>query len=70
MTRGSSFIGSMGETLSTSVGTLKESKKMLVAAMIEWWITQLMSELNYNELLIFFLTYRTYISPIGPTLGP
>lgn len=38
------------------------SKRVLVAATIERWIAQLTSELNYDELLIFFLTYRTYIS--------
>ena len=37
---------------------------MLVAATIERWIVQLTSELNYDELLIFFLTYRTYISAV------
>ena len=34
---------------------------MLVATTIEQWIAQLTSELNYNELLIFFLTYCTYV---------
>ncbi|OJT12320.1 hypothetical protein TRAPUB_11095 [Trametes pubescens] len=42
----------------------KESKRMLVAATIERWIAQLTSELNYDELLIFFLTYRTYVSAV------
>ncbi len=37
---------------------------MLVAATIERWIAQLTSELNYDELLIFFLTYRTYVSAV------
>jgi Gdp/GTP exchange factor required for growth at low temperatures len=40
------------------------SKRILAAATIERWIAQLTSELNYDELLIFFLTYRTYISPL------
>ena len=48
---------------SSSVRT-KETKKMLVAATIERWIAQLTSELNYDELLIFFLTYRTYVSAV------
>ena len=39
-------------------------RKALIAATIERWIAQLTSELNYDELLIFFLTYRTYISAI------
>ena len=42
----------------------KETKRMLVAATIERWIAQLTSELNYDELLIFFLTYRTYVSAV------
>ncbi|KAF5329123.1 hypothetical protein D9758_017145 [Tetrapyrgos nigripes] len=36
--------------------------KVLVAATIERWIAQLTSDLNYDELLDFFLTYRTYIT--------
>lgn len=39
-------------------------QKVLVAATIERWIAQLTSDLNYDELLIFFLTYRTYISAV------
>jgi Gdp/GTP exchange factor required for growth at low temperatures len=39
-------------------------QKVLVAATIERWIAQLTSELNYDELLNFFLTYRTYISAV------
>ncbi|TFY78533.1 hypothetical protein EWM64_g5480 [Hericium alpestre] len=38
--------------------------KALVAATIERWIAQLTSELNYDELLVFFLTYRTYIGAV------
>lgn len=38
--------------------------KVLIAATIERWIAQLTSELNYDELLIFFLTYRTYVSAV------
>lgn len=44
------------------ISTGEGPKKVLVAATIERWIAQLTSELNYDELLIFFLTYRTYIS--------
>ncbi|KAJ7146148.1 hypothetical protein C8R44DRAFT_8509 [Mycena epipterygia] len=40
------------------------SPKILVAATIERWIAQLTSDLNYDELLNFFLTYRTYISAV------
>ncbi|KAF7373596.1 hypothetical protein MSAN_00570000 [Mycena sanguinolenta] len=39
-------------------------QKVLVAATIERWIAQLTSELNYDELLNFFLTYRTYIKAL------
>ncbi|KAJ7456961.1 hypothetical protein FB451DRAFT_1275377 [Mycena latifolia] len=51
------------------VPTLKLSsedsaQKILVAATIERWIAQLTSDLNYDELLNFFLTYRTYISAV------
>ncbi len=41
-----------------------EFQKILVAASIERWIAQLTSELNYDELLDFFLTYRTYIDAV------
>ncbi|KAG8932520.1 hypothetical protein FRC02_000973 [Tulasnella sp. 418] len=39
-------------------------QKAIVAATIERWIAQLTSELNYIELLDFFLTYRVYIRAI------
>jgi len=39
-------------------------RKALIAATIERWIAQLTSELNYDELLVFFLTYRTYVSAV------
>ncbi|KAI0313469.1 hypothetical protein OF83DRAFT_1141131 [Amylostereum chailletii] len=39
-------------------------EKILVAATIERWMAQLTSELNYDELLVFFMTYRTYITPV------
>lgn len=38
--------------------------KVLLAATIERWIAQLTSDLNYDELLNFFLTYRTYVSAV------
>lgn len=40
------------------------SRRVLLAATIERWIAQLTSDLNYDELLDFFLTYRTYISAL------
>lgn len=39
-------------------------RRVIIAATIERWIAQLTSELNYDELLNFFLTYRTYISAV------
>lgn len=39
-------------------------RRVLLAATIERWIAQLTSELNYDEMLSFFLTYRTYISGV------
>ncbi|PPQ80324.1 hypothetical protein CVT25_003607 [Psilocybe cyanescens] len=39
----------------------KRGQKVLLAATIERWIAQLTSDLNYDELLNFFLTYRTYV---------
>ncbi|KAG8908936.1 hypothetical protein FRB99_000039 [Tulasnella sp. 403] len=41
-----------------------QGQKVIVAATIERWIAQLTSELNYVELLDFFLTYRVYIRAI------
>lgn len=38
--------------------------RILLAATIERWIAQLTSDFNYDELLNFFLTYRTYISAV------
>ncbi|KJA24910.1 hypothetical protein HYPSUDRAFT_65218 [Hypholoma sublateritium FD-334 SS-4] len=39
-------------------------QRVLIAATIERWIAQLTSDLNYDELLNFFLTYRTYVSAV------
>jgi hypothetical protein len=49
-------------TLRLSTG--ESTQKVLVAATIERWIAQLTSDLNYDELLNFFLTYRTYITAV------
>ena len=46
---------------STEVG---EPKRQILAATIERWIAQLTSQLDHDELLTFFLTYRTYLSPV------
>lgn len=45
-------------------GQTTSSERLLIAATIERWIAQLTSLLNYDELLVFFLTYRTYISSV------
>ena len=39
-------------------------QRVLLAATIERWLAQLTSDLNYDELLNFFLTYRTYLSAV------
>ena len=41
-----------------------EHERVLVAATIERWLAQLTSALDYDELLVFFLTYRSYISAL------
>lgn len=38
-------------------------KPAILAATIERWVGQLTSQLDYEELLKFFYTYRSYISP-------
>ncbi|KAG5651310.1 hypothetical protein H0H81_009111 [Sphagnurus paluster] len=50
-------------TPSTRV-SVGETQKVLIAATIERWIAQLTSDLNYDELLDFFLTYRAYVSAV------
>ena len=40
------------------------TQRVLLAATIERWIAQLTSDLNYDELLDFFLTYRTYVCAV------
>src|ERR1700733_8920805 len=39
--------------------------KIIIAATIERWIAQLTSDLNYEELLDFFLTYRSYVDSVA-----
>ncbi len=41
-----------------------EHERVLVAATIERWLAQLTSALDYDELLVFFLTYRSYITAL------
>ncbi|KAJ7789623.1 hypothetical protein B0H13DRAFT_817304 [Mycena leptocephala] len=55
----------VAELPALKLGSSEDSAaKILVAATIERWIAQLTSDLNYDELLNFFLTYRTYISAV------
>ncbi|KAG6909166.1 hypothetical protein DXG01_001793 [Tephrocybe rancida] len=49
---------------SSSPVSVGETHKVIIAATIERWIAQLTSDLNYDELLDFFLTYRTYINSV------
>lgn len=44
--------------------TADGSRRIMMAATIERWIAQLTSQFDYDELLIFFLTYRTYIGAV------
>jgi Gdp/GTP exchange factor required for growth at low temperatures len=53
-----------GEPPALHVPAEESSHRILAAATIERWIAQLTSDLNYDELLNFFLTYRTYISAV------
>ncbi|CAE6400077.1 unnamed protein product [Rhizoctonia solani] len=46
----------------TSVCSDGAEERTIMAASIERWVAQLTSELNYDALLTFFLTYRTYVS--------
>ncbi|KAF9555730.1 hypothetical protein CPC08DRAFT_765709 [Agrocybe pediades] len=55
---------SKGKSAETLVDPPAESRKVILAATIERWIAQLTSALNYDELLNFFLTYRTYVSGV------
>ena len=54
--------GEFGQLLVTTDGP--ERKRVLVAATIERWLAQLTSALDYDELLVFFLTYRSYITAL------
>lgn len=70
--RGSASVGSSTSQASggpvasahSGIGGGSLGSKVIVAATIERWIAQLTSELNYVELLDFFLTYRVYIRAI------
>lgn len=47
-----------------SDGRAGSTLRVMMAATIERWIAQLTSQLDYDELLIFFLTYRAYINAL------
>ena len=53
-----------GDGASSRSGDMDGSERVLMAATIERWIAQLTSQFDYDELLIFFLTYRTYIDAL------
>ncbi|KAG8706245.1 hypothetical protein FRC09_002508 [Ceratobasidium sp. 395] len=44
------------------IPTEASDQRVMMAATIERWVAQLTSELNYDALLDFFLTYRAYVS--------
>jgi hypothetical protein len=48
----------------SSIGHQEKPQRVLLAATIERWLAQLTSDLDYDELLVFFLTYRTCISAV------
>ncbi|KAJ3981288.1 hypothetical protein F5890DRAFT_1417977 [Lentinula detonsa] len=54
--------GGVNAILGSDDGSQKN--RVLLAATIERWLAQLTSELDYDELLNFFLTYRTYVSAL------
>jgi Gdp/GTP exchange factor required for growth at low temperatures len=39
-------------------------ERMIIAASIERWVAQLTSVLDFDELLNFYLTFRTFITPV------
>lgn len=60
-----SFDNSQGPgSVTTAPSDEPEGRRVMLAATIERWVAQLTSEFNYDELLDFFLTYRTYITPV------
>ncbi|KZT68096.1 ras GEF [Daedalea quercina L-15889] len=52
------------EVLTPPISPKEGPTRMLLAATIERWIAQITSELNYDELIVFLLTYRTYVSAL------
>ncbi|KAG8877458.1 hypothetical protein FRB97_003389 [Tulasnella sp. 331] len=64
MLAGSDGAAQAAKVVSHSGGSDTSGAKVIVAATIERWIAQLTSELNYVELLDFFLTYRVYVRAI------
>lgn len=57
--------GAPASSATSSVDDSEDSsRRVLMAATIERWIAQLTSQFDYDELLIFFLTYRTYIDAL------
>jgi hypothetical protein len=58
----SSVTAASQRTVESTPGSEGEQDKVMVAATIERWMAQLTSTMNYDELLVFFLTYRVYIT--------
>ena len=52
------------EVLTPPMSPKEGPTRMILAATIERWIAQITSELNYDELIVFLLTYRTYVSAL------
>ncbi len=48
----------------SSIFHQEKPQRVLLAATIERWLAQLTSDLDYDELLVFFLTYRSCISAV------
>jgi GDP/GTP exchange factor required for growth at low temperature len=55
---------SSGEFVHLVATNGSERERVLVAGTIERWLAQLTSALDYDELLVFFLTYRSYITAL------
>jgi len=62
--RGKRSRGRPSDVPSFSSAATSDERRVILAATIERWIGQLTSDLDYDELLAFLLTYRTYIGPV------
>jgi hypothetical protein len=62
--RRSSKVKASDHAVTPRLSSREGSQKVIIAATIERWIAQLTSDLNYEELLDFFLTYRSYVDSV------